>query len=154
MEKIFYFWKWDKIETIFYFWLMVDLTPSQSQQLNKYGYFFTIVYKNINDGIVYYYMEYGKEDLIGVIQKCRTIIRFSDLRNCKILLKYFPSRTLFYHTDASFIKSRVEELKKWVVQVLEYNKSSELFDKLEGIRLKFPASSSRLCFSLLSEESD
>ena len=138
---------------------MYGLTHDQSEQYNKYNYFFSIIYRGVYDGRVNYYIEYGKnEDHSGhtkeFINKYRVVLRFSELRRCNILLKHFPPRTFFYYTDDKFIGSRVKGFKYWVSRILEQGKASDLFQFLEGERIKQAASGSRMCFGILSEESD
>lgn len=138
---------------------MSSLTQNQLSQYRKYNYFFTIVFRGVYDNIVYYYVEYGKnEDTKAYtrefINKYRCVLRYSELRKCNVLLNYFPSRTLFTYTDDKFVNSRVKGFKEWINVILEQNKAEQLYQFLEGERLKQDANSSRLCFGILSEESE
>ena len=113
------------------------LTQSQRNMLYRYNVFFTITFKEINNGVVYYLIKFGLGDNSMndnmPVEYYEMNIRYSELRKLKINLNNFPSRTLFNYTSEQFIKQRLNDFKIWIISTLEDGHGIKLFNKLRDI---------------------
>ena len=121
----------------------ITLTNGQRSMLWRFGYFFTITFFKKMNGVVYYKICYGKTNDDNPSQDARVdsigtvFVRYSELYDIDICRKKMPSKTLFNHTDESFIIQRLKDFKEWIAFVLEKEqKGEQLFKALEEIRFK------------------
>ena len=117
------------------------LTQKQRNMLFRYNVFITITFNDIKYNKVYYTVCFGignSDDSIGVnnvipTEMYKIELRFSELRQMNVNIANFPYRTLFNHTDAAFVRNRVNDLNKWIDSTLENNEGINLFSKLKDV---------------------
>ena len=117
---------------------METLTQQERSQLFKYDYYFTISYDRKENNKTYYLIRFGKGNdyftFRNLDESYIISLRFSELRESNILLYRYPPRTLFYNNSEGFINNRLKQLKEWLQEVIENNKSNELFKYLTSLK--------------------
>ena len=109
------------------------LTQGQTNQLHRFGYYFTITFYKIIKDVVYYKICFGRSENLGTkpIYNGQVFVRFSELWDMNICREKMPRRTSFKNTSTTFICQRLDKLTEWFLYVLESkNKGAELFEKL------------------------
>ncbi len=117
---------------------METLTQQERNQLFKYDYYFTISYDRKENDKIYYLIRFGKGNdyftFRNLDESYKVSLRFSELRESNILLYCYPPRTLFDNNSEGFINNRLKQLKEWLQEVIENNKSNELFKYLTSLK--------------------